>query len=163
LPPALRGPAEYSTGTIAPCLSRPVAQVDCADIAARCRDGEIVFDDEHRTRQQRQFEFGPRWRSLRRLHIGKQEGLAEIELDERFSADLSTLRQHPALLDMATGAALYLTEDYSHSNDLFLPVSYKRMCAYRPLPARFYSHIRPRRENAPGGEIATFDITLFDS
>jgi len=153
---------EHSSGTIAPCVYRPTSQVDRAAIAARCREDEVVFDDEHRTRQERQFDFGPRWRSLRQLHIGHREGLAEIELDERFATDVSALRQHPALLDMATGAALYLTEDYGHSNDLFLPISYKKMCAYRPLPARFFSHIRPRQENSAHSEIETFDITLFD-
>ena len=153
---------EYSTGTIAPCLSRPTAKVDRAAIAARCRGREYVFDDQHRTRQERQLNFGPRWRSLRRLSMSRQEGLAEIELDERFAADFSTLRVHPALLDMATGASLYLTEDYEHSDDLFLPISYKRMSVYRPIPAKLFSHIRSRQETPLRNEVETFDITLFD-
>ena len=74
---------EHATGLIAPCRAHPVSKVDLAVIAARCREGEIVFDEQHRTRQERQFDFGPRWRSLRRLRIGKQEALAEIELEER--------------------------------------------------------------------------------
>jgi acyl transferase domain-containing protein/thioesterase domain-containing protein len=153
---------EHCTGIIVPCAARPAAKIDRGAIADRCREREIVFDEEHRTRQERQFDFGPRWRSLRRLRIGKREGLAEIELDERFSADLDTLRLHPALLDMATGAALYLTEDYEHSGDLFLPISYKRMCVFHPLPSKFFSHIRNRQENAPQAEIESFDLTLFD-
>jgi acyl transferase domain-containing protein/thioesterase domain-containing protein len=152
---------EHSTGLIAPCRERPAAPVDRAAIAARCREREIVFDETHRTRQERQFDFGPRWRSLRRLHIGKGEGLAVIELDDRFAADVATLRQHPALLDMATGAALYLTEDYGNSGDLFLPISYKRLRVYRTLPARMYSHIRSRQESAQRGEVETFDLTIF--
>ncbi len=153
---------EHATGTIAPCATPPMVTVDREAIAARCHESEIVFDDEHRTRQERQFLFGPRWRSLHRLHVGKGEGLAEIFLDEKFSADVATLRQHPALLDMATGAALYLTEDYEHSNDLFLPISYRRMCVYHPFPARLYSHIRTRKNAPHHGEVETFDITIFD-
>ena len=153
---------EHSSGRIAPCLSRPGTNVDRAAIASRCRERMIVFDDEHRTRQERQFDFGPRWRSLRRLHVGNREGLAEIELDEKFSADVSDLRVHPALLDMATGASLYLTSDYESSDDLFLPISYKRMCVHRPIPARLYSHIRARQENAVQSEVETFDIMLFN-
>ena len=123
---------------------------------------EIVFDEQNRTRQERQFEFGPRWRSLRRLHLGKGEGLAEIELDEKFSDDVATLRQHPALLDMATGAALYLTEDYDHCDDLFLPISYRKMSVYRTFPARLFSHVRGRQEAQRRGEVETFDVTIFD-
>jgi acyl transferase domain-containing protein/thioesterase domain-containing protein len=154
--------AEHSTGIIAPCRSRPAAAVDRIAIAARCRVREIVFDEQNRTRQERQFQFGPRWRSLRRLHLGKGEGLAEIELDNKFSADVATLRQHPALLDMATGAALYLTEDYDHCNDLFLPISYRRMSVFRTFPARMYSHVRGRQENKRRSEVETFDVTIFD-
>jgi len=153
---------EHCTGIIAPCFSRPAAAVDRTAIAARCCAREIVFDEQHRTRQERQFEFGPRWRSLRRLHLGKGEGLAEIELDEEFSADVAALRQHPALLDMATGAALYLTDDYDHCDDLFLPISYRRMSVYRTFPARMYSHVRSRQENQRRSEVETFDVTIFD-
>ncbi|MDR3753233.1 MAG: SDR family NAD(P)-dependent oxidoreductase [Terracidiphilus sp.] len=153
---------EYCTGIIAPCHSRPATAVDRAAIAARCRVREIDFDEQNRTRQERQFEFGPRWRSLRRLHLGKGEGLAEIELDENFSADVAALRQHPALLDMATGAALYLTDDYDHCDDLFLPISYRRMTVYRSFPARMYSHFRGRKENQRRSEVETFDVTIFD-
>jgi thioesterase domain-containing protein/acyl carrier protein len=156
------GWTEHSTGIIAPCRSLPAATVDRAAIAARCRERELVFDEHNRTRQERQFDFGPRWRSLRRLRLGRAEALAEIVLDRKFSAGVTELRQHPALLDMATGAALYLTEDYEHSGDLFLPISYRRMCVYRPFPARMVSHIRARRENQQRGEVETFDITIFD-
>jgi acyl transferase domain-containing protein/thioesterase domain-containing protein/acyl carrier protein len=153
---------EYSTGVIAPCLPHKAAKIDHAAIAARCSGPEYIFDEQHRTRQERQLVFGPRWRSLRRLRMGKQEALAEIELEGRFSTDVADLRVHPALLDMATGASLYLTKDYEHSDDLFLPISYKKMSVYRALPAKLFSHIRSRQENAIHNEVETFDITLFD-
>ncbi len=154
--------AEHATGVIAPSRSHPAARVDRAAITARCKGREILFDEQNRTRQERQFSFGPRWRSLRRLHLGKGEGLAEIELDEKFSADVATLRQHPALLDMATGAALYLTDDYDHCDDLFLPISYRKMSVYRTFPVRLYSHVRIRQENQRRSEVETFDVTIFD-
>ena len=154
--------AEHATGVIAPSRSHPAARVNRAAIAARCSEREILFDEQNRTRQECQFAFGPRWRSLRRLHLGKRECLAEIELDEKFSADVATLRQHPALLDMATGAALYLTDDYDHCDDLFLPISYRRMSVYRTFPARLYSHVRARQENQRRSEVETFDVTIFD-
>jgi acyl transferase domain-containing protein/thioesterase domain-containing protein/acyl carrier protein len=153
---------EYSTGIITPCQTRPTAKVDRAAIAARCDGREYIFDEKHRTRQERQLDFGPRWRSLMRLNISKQEGLAYIELDEKFSADVSSLRVHPALLDMATGAALYLTEDYENSDDLFLPISYRKISVFRSIPAKFYSHIRSRHANPVRNEVETWDITIFD-
>ena len=153
---------EHSTGRIEPCMARPASQIDRAAIAARCREREVVFDEQRRTKQERYIDFGLRWHCLKSLRIGKYEGLAELALDDSFSADSSAYRIHPALLDMATGCSLYLTEGYESSDDLYLPFSYKKLCVYRPLPIRFFSHIRPRRENLLHGEVETFDITLFD-
>jgi len=153
---------EHSTGLIASCTLLPAALVDRSAIAARCHDREIVFDEEHRTLQERYLVFGPRWRSLRRLLLGKHEALAEIELDERFLADISAFRLHPAILDLATGASFYLTEGYEQSTDLFLPIAYKKMRLYHPLPGRLFSHIRPRHRSSRRNEVETFDITLFD-
>jgi thioesterase domain-containing protein/NADP-dependent 3-hydroxy acid dehydrogenase YdfG/acyl carrier protein len=153
---------EHSTGQIQPCLERPAAQIDQAAIAARCLHGEVIFDDQHRTKQENYFDFGPRWHCLKRLQIGKHEGLAELALDDAVSADSSAYLIHPALLDLATGCSLYLTDGYGTSDDLYLPFSYRRLRSYRPLPVRIFSHIRPRRENVLHGEVVTFDITLFD-
>ena len=153
---------EHSTGHVGPCLARPALQIDGTAIAARCLEREVVFNGQYRTKQERHLDFGPRWHCLKRLRIGNYEGLAELALDDQFSADSSTYRMHPALLDMATGCSLYLTDGYESSDDLYLPFSYKKLCVYRPLPVSFFSHIRARRENVLHGEVETFDITLFD-
>jgi acyl transferase domain-containing protein/thioesterase domain-containing protein/acyl carrier protein len=153
---------EHSSGHIAPCLTPPASRINRSAITALCSEREIVFDQQHRTKQERYFDFGPRWHCLKRLHIGKREGLAELELDKSFSADFSTFRMHPALLDLATGCSLYLSDGYEASEDLYLPFSYKKMCVYHPFPAKMFSHIRPRPENLLHGAIESFDITLFD-
>lgn len=153
---------EHSTGSI----GRPAAEakigIDGKAIAARCTKGEILFDSSHRTRQEEFFNFGPRWRCLRRLRVGEGEGLAEIEIEARFAAECASFQFHPAMLDLATGSALYLIDGYGSNDALYLPLSYKKLSSYRPLPAKFFSHIRPRQENKAGGDVATFDLTLFD-
>ncbi len=133
-----------------------------AEIRARCSSRRIDFDEQHRTRQERYFDFGPRWRNLQSLHIGEREALAELQLGQNFSADIETWPVHPALLDLATGSALYLIQGYEESEALYLPLSYKRITLYRPLPSRFYSHIRCRQEHTTQREIATFSFTLLD-
>ena len=153
---------EYSSGLIAPCLAHPASHDDRRSIAARCQVRQVVFDQEHRTRQEHYFNFGPRWHCLKQLHIGHGEGLAELALDERFSEDSSGFLIHPALLDLATGCSLYLVDGYESSNDLYLPFSYKKMRVHHPLPSRFFSHIRSRQENLLHGDVVTFDITLLD-
>lgn len=153
---------EYASGQIARNQKRKPADQDVAEIRVRCSSRRIDFDEQHRTRQERYFDFGPRWRNLQSLQIGEREALAELRLGQNFSADIETWPLHPALLDLATGSALYLIQGYEESDALYLPLSYKRITFYRPLPARFYSHIHCRQEHTTQSEIATFSFTLLD-
>jgi acyl transferase domain-containing protein/thioesterase domain-containing protein/acyl carrier protein len=153
---------EYCTGSIAASSALPGVPVDRAKVAVRCQKQQIIFDDQHRTRQEKYFNFGPRWHCLRRLQIGESEGLAEIELDPEFAQDSTSFLMHPALLDLATGCSLYLTAGYDSAADLYLPFSYKRICVYDALPRKIFSHIRARRENQVHGEVESFDITLLN-
>ena len=118
-----------------------------AAIRSRCSSLRIDFDERRRTRQEQFFDFGPRWRNLRTLFIGEREALAELQLSQDFLADLETWTVHPALLDLATGSALYLIKDYQESAALYLPLSYKRITLYHPLPSKFWSHIRSHQEH----------------
>lgn len=156
------GAIEYCSGTVAPCLSSPESWVDRAGIRSRTSSAEIVFDDKNRTRQERFLDFGSRWHCLRRISVGQNEGLAELELNPALASDLKSFHMHPALLDMATGCALYLTAGYENSSELYLPFSYKKIRIYDKLPARFFSHIRARSDNRLHADIENFDLTLFD-
>lgn len=153
---------EYAAGQIARNQKRTPSDQDVAEIRARCSSRRIDFDEQHRTRQEQYFDFGPRWRNLQSLRIGEREALAELQLGQNFSADVETWAVHPALLDLATGSALYLIQGYEESEALYLPLSYKRITIYRPLPTRFYSHIRCPQEHTTQREIATFSFTLLD-
>jgi acyl transferase domain-containing protein/thioesterase domain-containing protein/acyl carrier protein len=154
---------EYASGQIARNQERIPADQNVEEILGRCSSRRIDFDDQHRTRQERYFDFGPRWRNLQTLHIGEREALAELELGPDSAHDIETWPAHPALLDLATGAALYLIQSYEESEGLYLPLSYKKITLYRPLPAKLYSHIRCRQENTTQREIATFNFTLLDN
>jgi acyl transferase domain-containing protein/thioesterase domain-containing protein len=156
------GWTEYAAGQVAR-NQLPIPQDQNLErIRERCALRRIDFDDMHRTRQERYFEFGPRWQNLRTLNIGEREGLSELQLSRQFAADSEIWPIHPALLDLATGSALYLIEGYTEADALYLPISYKRITVYRPLPAHFYSHIRCLRETTTEHEVATFSFTLLD-
>ncbi len=153
---------EHATGKIAYIPHASPHAIERTSILDRCRVRELTFDEDHRTQQERHFIFGRRWKCLKRLHIGKNEGLAELELDPQFLGDLTSYRMHPALLDLATGCSLYLIPDYGSSENIYLPFSYKSLRLYRGLPAHFFSHILSSRDNSLDSAFARFDIVLFD-
>ena len=153
---------EHATGQIARCKKAPPSDQSVAEIVGRCRSRVLTFDDAHRTKQEKFFDFGPRWRNLKSLHVGENEAIAALELPKDFSDDTSAFQLHPALFDLATGSSLYLIQDYEQSSFAYLPFSYEKAVIYRPLPSKFFSHIRSRRSNVAGNDVATFDLTLLD-
>jgi acyl transferase domain-containing protein/thioesterase domain-containing protein/acyl carrier protein len=153
---------EFASGQISRNQQTIPASQKIDEIRARCSSRRIDFDEEHRTRQEKFFDFGPRWQNLKCLHIGDREALAELQLRQDFTSDLDTWQLHPALLDLATGSSLYLIKGYDDTDAMYLPLSYKRIVFYRPITGKVYSHIRSLQENATKREIATFDITLLE-
>ena len=132
--------------------------VDLAAIARRCAVSEVTAP--RNVRQDQHFDFGPRWRSVQHITFGQGECLALLELAPEFQPELKEYSLHPALLDMATGAALFLLPGYDTQGDLFLPVSYRRAMLYQSFPCRIYSHARLRP--AISSELTAFDITIAD-
>ena len=55
-----------------------------AEIRQRCTLRRINFNEQHRTRQEGYFDFGPRWKNLQCLHLGEREALAELQLGQEF-------------------------------------------------------------------------------
>jgi acyl transferase domain-containing protein/thioesterase domain-containing protein/acyl carrier protein len=153
---------EYASGIVTRCKQLPPPDRDIDPIAARCTTRFLTFDEIHRTKQEKFFEFGPRWRSLRSIYLGDGEALAQLELPETFEGDTSDYHLHPALLDLATGAALYLIDGYGESTAVYLPMSYERARVFQPIPVKFVSHIRSPQRNVAGRDVATFDLTLLD-
>ena len=152
---------EYASGRARQQVGETAGTFRLNEISARCNSREIRFVNQ-RTRQEQYFQFGPRWRNLKKIQVGVNEALAVLELAEEFRGDLDMCRIHPALFDLATGSALYLIPGYESSGELYLPFSYEKLTIWGRLPAVCYSHIRRRGSNVQQ-EIAAFDITIMDS
>ena len=136
--------------------------MDLGEIAGRCGAREIRFDESYRTRQERYFDFGPRWRNVQSLRLGEGEALAELRLGEDFLEDQQRWFLHPSLLDMATGIALYLIPGYEESEAVYLPLSYKRMTLLSSVACALLQPHRSNAENTGERGVATFRITLLD-
>ena len=105
-------------------------------------------------------DFGPRWANVARIGHGEAEAVVELVLPDAFAGDLASYPLHPALLDMATGCAQALIPGFDPSRDFFVPFSYGRVLARRPLPTRLVSHVRYRASSTR--DTAIFDVTLLD-
>jgi acyl transferase domain-containing protein/thioesterase domain-containing protein/acyl carrier protein len=146
----------YATARVAYVDAPPDPRQSVSAIRGRCRkrgevmDGRLVQDF---------MDFGPRWANIQAIHLGQGEALIELALPDAFCSDLATYALHPALLDMATGAAQKLIPGFAGRVDFYVPFSYGRVLVKRPVPSTFCSHVRLR---AAEGRTASFDVTLLD-
>jgi len=123
------------------------------------------------TEKDREFiQFGPRWKSLKKLNIGENQGLSLLELADEYHFDLEKLKLHPALLDMATGPpnGILISEKnrktgkISAKGALYLPLFYKRLKILKPLTKQIYSYSVCRENDDAAQETIVFDVLLLD-
>jgi acyl carrier protein len=153
---------ECATGAVSVVTPIPPTPCPIAQIQRRCKSRALSFPDGQNAKQQRYIDFGPHWRSLKQIWLGRNEALACCELPAEFLAELAAYRFHPALADMATGSALFLIGGYDSIDCLYVPIGYERITLYSPLPGKCYSHIRSRSGVTIEDPIATFDLTIAD-
>jgi len=149
------GDVVYVTGRGRATSERP-GRINLREIAARCPYEKK--DAPSNVRQHGHFDFGPRWQSLRQIAFGRDECLGTVEIPAEFRAETRDFALHPALMDIATGVAMYLISGYDKPGDMLLPFAYKKFTLYSPLPARVFSHTRLRHDS--GADLVVFDITL---
>lgn len=104
-----------------------------------------------------QLRFGPRWDCLLRFEAGEGEAELELRRADDASSDLHPL--HPALFDMAIGAAQGALAPEGVDAARLLPFRYGCLQVFAPLPERVVSRQRARAEGAD----LVLDIDLLDA
>jgi len=146
---------EHARGGVALIEARSSDPADVDALRARCSNEVRELRGDEITGVEKLVYWGPRWRSLRRVHVGNNEGVVHLRLPEEFAADVDEMGIHPALIDVATSVGGGMVAEGE-----FLPLSYRRLRVFRPLPGEFDSHIRVA--GAGGKETLSLDLTFFD-
>ena len=149
---------EHARGRIAQLEAEPPKHHMIAEIIAACAERTITVAPEDMDRANRMVSWGPRWHSLKRVHIGAQQALAVLELPDEFAADLALFELHPALLDVATAVMAGI----AGGDGRYLPLSYQQIKVRAPLVKTLYSYVKYKQAAAANKETLSFDITLLD-
>lgn len=98
---------------------------------------------------------GPRWDCCKTLHACREGYLLKLELEESFRDDFKYYDYHPAMADVSVN----LAAQFNYHSNLYLPLQYKQLHIYRPLPSHFYCYFRPF--SASGRETFSFAVQMF--
>ncbi|GAB2623799.1 hypothetical protein GCM10027168_64680 [Streptomyces capparidis] len=144
----------HGHGRIAPHRPGPAAPPDRADTGER-RPAAVPPGPGAGPRPRAEagvVATGPRWQCLTELHEADREAVLRLRLPDRFHGDLAAHALHPALLDVATGAAAPRTGTH-------LPVAYRRLVVHRELPAEVRAHVVRHPDGDRTGTVLA-DVTL---
>ncbi|MFK7913040.1 MAG: KR domain-containing protein, partial [Pseudomonadales bacterium] len=138
-------------------LQDTIPQLDVATVAARMGREQAT---DGRFLQQRFMQFGPRWGCIDKIEaaVETREALLQLSLSPQLADDLEQHPLHPALLDMATGAAQFLIPDFDADADFYVPYRYEKLRFYKPLERQLCSHVRCTSD--AGDAFARFDVTI---
>ncbi len=148
--------ALHVTGRIAYVDAAMLPRENIGEVLARCTISRQAIDG---FLDQPFVDFGPRWGNVRTRAIGHREALLGLELPAACREDLKQLRLHPALLDMATGAAQTIVPGFDQERDFYVPFSYGRVILLRSLPEKLSSHVRFKKGTQ---DFITFDVVIYD-
>ncbi|WP_154676196.1 SDR family NAD(P)-dependent oxidoreductase [Amycolatopsis benzoatilytica] len=101
------------------------------------------------------FGFGPRWESEVRRRRDGNSAVVELELPEKFHADLRAHLLHPALLDVAASALIDTTAEA-----VFVPFRYRSVTVFDRLTGRVTAHSRLREQTSTTRVV---DVDLHDT
>lgn len=140
---------------IFPLPSPEIRQYKLDDLKARCPRVIAPINSDGSTK--RAIVVGPHWKNVNTYHLGDDELLVHLTLQNQFLHELDHYTIYPSLLDSAVNAA-----SQHIGEGLYLPFSYRSFKLLRKMPANIYSYIRKRADQAVGLETVAFDITLMD-
>ena len=104
--------------------------------------------------------FGPRWGCINDIRYCEKEALIHIALPTGFESDFDNVHLHPSLLDMATGGAQFLIDNFVKERDFYVPVGYKKIQMFGDMPQHFVSYISLRDQVT--ADFVSFDVILMD-
>ncbi len=155
---------ECASGEVVAGVAAPQPhRFDIDAIRRKCNDRILGLEGAPRNEAQaRHIEFGARWGCTKKIWLGVDEALSLLELPAEFAAETETYRLHPALLDMATGSAMFLIKGNEQAGYLYVPVSYGSVMIHGPIPAACLAYVKSKSGAAIESPIATFDVYVLD-
>jgi non-ribosomal peptide synthase protein (TIGR01720 family) len=148
---------EHTRGKVARSAGS-ARQHDIAALIAQCSLRSITVTANDILDLEKFVYWGPRWRTIRTIHVGVNQRIALLELPEEAAADVGQLWLHPALLDVATVFGSWMLGG-GHN---YLPLSYRKLTLFAPFTPKIYSYVTFDADDAANKETLTFDIIITD-
>ncbi|MFK4467821.1 SDR family NAD(P)-dependent oxidoreductase [Bacillus sp. RC252] len=162
----------YSQGVVIVDHVTDAHKVNLNELMNQCNDGRFTKDEVYAEFTQRGFSYGPGFKGIDELHIGKDENglrvvIARLSIPPELVGKMQDYILMPSLLDGALqasiGIAICPDEKVNSDSNLFLPFAVESMDVIRTIPETAYAWIRYNSNSHSSDTIQKLDISVLDS
>ncbi|WP_420631800.1 SDR family NAD(P)-dependent oxidoreductase [Candidatus Leptofilum sp.] len=123
---------------------------------------KLPIDDFYQEKRDKGIFHGLPFRGVREVWRADGEALAWIRLPRIARSGQHQYRMHPALLDACIQISGATLPTDGQSDALYLPMVWEQIRFFAPVPHELWSHAKIKGEIAPGAELFSVDLELFD-
>ncbi|HEX5211505.1 MAG TPA: SDR family NAD(P)-dependent oxidoreductase [Pseudolabrys sp.] len=150
----------HMTGTLRKSEAPAASAFSAKKVRARCSQ-TVPAAEIYRRLDELGLEYGPSFRGVRELHLGRREALAKVQLADGLTNTKFTL--HPAFLDACLHSYPFVIGAAASTNDrqsTYLPVSLEGFRCYQDGSDKAWAHISLRDAEKDDAQI--LDIRVYD-
>ncbi len=153
-------------------ISEPckLSKIDIPLIRKGCKQTSLSSAQCYNAYRDLGFDYGPGFRGIERLYVGKEQVLAKLSLSAAVSESVEEYILHPGLMDSALQASLglmidsgknELSEDMDN-NKTYLPFALEELVIYGKCTPDMWALVRYSEGCKTGDRIRKLDIDLCD-
>ncbi|MEJ2125518.1 MAG: SDR family NAD(P)-dependent oxidoreductase, partial [Alphaproteobacteria bacterium] len=160
-------PVIHGNGRAVPEAPGPRPQLDLEGLQRRCHERMVRADEAYQAFHAVGLDYGPAYRGLESLAIGKDnagrpEVLARLTLPDCVAGTQGDYILHPAMMDAALQAVAGLTLE-EEQGGVYLPFAVETVRMWSASPAQGWAWARFSAGSSAGAATRKFDIDLCDA
>ncbi|QRO01833.1 amino acid adenylation domain-containing protein [Archangium violaceum] len=157
----------HTSGTVRKARQGEVAPESRSldELLSRCSQ-EVPAATLYEHFQARGITYGPGFKGVERVRLGRGEALGWIQLPEGLASETAVAPIHPALLDaclQVCGAVRLEDGTRSQEDVLYLPVGLKRIQVWRAPGTACWSHVSMQSQEPSSEGLLTGNVRLLDA
>ncbi|MFP2957508.1 SDR family NAD(P)-dependent oxidoreductase, partial [Myxococcus sp. 1LA] len=107
-------------------------------------------------------EHGPAYQALRRIHVGREQAVADLSLPASVARAAVSSVLPPGILDSALQACVGLGPGREDA-PAALPFGLESLDVHRPCPTEAWAHITRSAASVPDSALSRFDVAIYDA
>lgn len=146
--------------------SDAVFTYDLTALQSRCTVGSFAPNVYYETLKKAGFTYGPSHQAIVELHVGEDEVIAKLALDDLLAYDLNRLELHPSFMDAALQTTMaWLVKDSLAGKEMkvLLPFAVEELEVYKPCSKNMWAIARYSKDSGPASKVQKLDIDLCDT